>query len=73
MKRMDKQQEAMNCEKYLISGDWYSYQNNIPFDVIQRAIKTRNEGIPTGIGKHPEKGWFILVTGQGPHFIWREW
>lgn len=62
------QEEALSLEQHLVDRkDWMS----VPKEALE--ISSRGDA-SYGIGKHPEKGWFVLATqGQGPVIAWTEW
>lgn len=64
---MSTQQDALDAEKDLIQNP-----ENVPKYIWDKAQETIAEGISTAIGKNEKYGWFILVTGQGPMFIFKE-
>lgn len=76
---MIEQQEAMDCEQYLLNN---RYKVNLP-SVISHVLPRKVllayytaqtfDQIPCAIGRHPNKGWFVLGIGQGPMFIWKGW
>lgn len=43
-----------------------------PAEVVAHAKEATEEGIPTGIAKHPVLGWHIVMAGQGPYIEWAE-
>lgn len=43
-----------------------------PAEVVAHAKEASEEGIPTGIAKHPVYGWHIVMAGQGPMIAWAE-
>ena len=62
----------MSLEKYLIHPDeWETC--GAPSEALDLAKDESSQGVPTGLVKHPEHGWFVLQTsGQGPYIIWSE-
>jgi len=59
-----------SLEQYLIPPD--TWDLSVPGEVRIHGIK--DEGIyPTGYGRHPKDGWFVLGAGQGPFIIYAEW
>jgi hypothetical protein len=66
--------QALELERYLIEPrHWYkdqSWLELVPPDVIEELDTSEQ---PTGLGRHPTKGWFVLGTGQGPFIVWSEW
>lgn len=66
--------DAWDLEQYLIPYDdgrgWAPHLKYIPEK--QREWLNEN-GAPIGLGKHPEKGYFINCSGQGPATVWTEW
>ena len=74
--------EASEMERYLIRFDKWDrkeLEGVVPDDVIEELFSpsTDDDGNiikqPIGLGRHPEKGWFVLGAGQGPFFIWAQW
>lgn len=62
--------EAMSLEKHMISPELWDRE--VP--PVVRVEGINDEGFyPTGYGRHPEHGWFVLSSGQGPFIIWAEW
>jgi hypothetical protein len=57
---------AFDLEKHMMS--WEDLETSgCPQDFIDEARSSSNEGIPTGFGKHPVHGWFVIWSaGQGP-------
>ena len=62
--------EALSLEAHLIEPERWDLE--VPPEVRIHGVE--DEGAyPTGYGRHPEKGWFVLGAGQGPFIIWAEW
>lgn len=57
-------------ETYLIPPE--SWDRMVPGFVRIQGIADEGSQ-PVGYGRHPEKGWFVLGTGQGPFLIYAEW
>ena len=67
----------IGLEKYLIDpAKWNedeSWRDVAPAD-IRSLVDDAGPGRPSvGLGRHPEKGWFVMVTGQGPAVAWSQW
>ena len=47
----------------------------IPFEEAREIlVENARNRYPTGVGRHPELGWFVISSGgQGPIFDWTEW
>ena len=61
-------------EDYLIPfEEWGERYDEMPTK-CKEVVDTPLEklGGPVGIGIHPEWGWFIGASGQGPFVAWRE-
>ena len=57
-------------EKHLIPTDQWD-NPEVPEEARTLAKSEARTGVPTGIAKHPERGWLVLQTaGQGPCVIW---
>jgi hypothetical protein len=68
------QEFAWECEhRYMLP---YREENIRLLPEAARRVVEQNaaEGYPTGVGRHPDHGWFVLSSGgQGPCFEWTEW
>jgi hypothetical protein len=66
MNDINYQKLAFELENYLIvRKEWDTC--GAPEAYIKEAIAGCEEGVPTGFGKHPKYGWFVIWTaGQGP-------
>lgn len=62
--------DVFELEKLMLPD--YENDASIPAHVKTEALKAHNEGIPTGVGHHPDTGWFIIHAGQGPYIAWTE-
>lgn len=63
---------AMELEKYLIHPNKYG-EHDIPEEMLELVNEEGGHGVPTGIAKHPEHGYFVLQTsGQGPYIVMRQ-
>jgi hypothetical protein len=66
-------QEAMDLEKFLRPWKPEQWrQDGCPEKIVALAIASSEDGYSTGVGKC-DKGWFMLVTGQGPSLVEAEW
>jgi len=63
---------AAKLERNLIpSTEWETC--GAPEEAVALALEETRQGVPTGIAKHPENGWFVIQSsGQGPYIIWPE-
>lgn len=65
----------IGLEQYLIHPDHWnddtSWQDFVPA-TLQDELHAAN-GPPIGLGRHPDKGWFVLGAGQGPTTLWSQW
>ncbi len=74
---MNTTQVAMGLEKYLISPSQWEEHRSVchsvmPIDVYGFLFGSeREQGI--GLGRHPDKGYFVLGCGQGPYLEWAQW
>ncbi len=61
-------------EDYLIPHEqWDDLYDQMPVECRQVVDSTAEElGGPVGIGRHPDWGWFVGASGQGPFVAWRE-
>lgn len=65
---------AFEAERYLILSDFW--KDHIPLmpeegrKIFQKEMN--NPSGPTGLAKHPEYGYIIVGSGQGPFIIWSE-
>lgn len=60
-----------NLENYLISTkDWNKYLDKLPKYILDNVINKPPECV--GFGHHPELGWFVMGSGQGPCLLWVE-
>ena len=68
-------QEAWALEKYFVE-DYDAHEvaakKVLPDDLYKELYVNKSE-YPIGLGKHPERGYFVLGSGQGPFIIWSEW
>lgn len=62
--------EALSLEKHMIPPERWDLE--VPPEVRLHGIEDERSH-PTGYGRHPDKGWFVLGSGQGPFVIWSEW
>ena len=63
------QRFAMMLEDFLIEPPKWPSSGASDAFLILAAVES-NAGVPTGIAKHPEHGFFVLQTsGQGPYII----
>jgi hypothetical protein len=62
--------DAMSLEEHLVPPARWDVE--VPPEVRLHGIEDEGS-YPVGYGRHPEKGWFVLGTGQGPFVIWAEW
>jgi hypothetical protein len=62
--------EAFCLEALLLEPDRWDLE--VPPEVRIRGIDAEGS-YPIGYGRHPEKGWFVLTTAQGPALLWAEW
>lgn len=62
---------ALSLEQHLIEPD--RWDREVPPEVRIHGIEDEVVRYPTGYGRHPELGWFVLSTGQGPFVVWAEW
>ena len=62
--------EAGSLEQYIIPSE--SWDREVPGEVRVHGIAD-DESYPTGYGRHPEDGWFVLGAGQGPFLIYAQW
>jgi len=65
---------AFEAEKHLIPlSQWRQHLPKMPEEgrAILRMEMDGPSG-PTGLAKHPEHGYMILGSGQGPFIIWSE-
>jgi len=77
-----KESLAFKLEKHLTPFEQWTDEmiSNFPQDVqdelnyIIRWSRGEEKHMPhpTGIGHHPEYGWFCIGAGQGPFIIWVE-
>lgn len=63
---------TFKAEKYMISSEEWETNPDVPKEALRIALEANEEGIPTGIAKHPKYGWMVLMTGQGPFIVWSE-
>lgn len=68
----------IGLEKYLIAPEKWeddpSWRNVLPSEEIEALDDSWSGNGPSiGLGKHPEKGWFVMCCGQGPFVDWSEW
>lgn len=78
---MKKDELAYKAEEYLIPASALSVDPSYP-DEINKFIRLANGGDIkafleeygglTGVARHPEYGWILLGSGQGPFIIWME-
>ena len=64
--------EAFALERYLIPPDEWD-DSGAPRAVMDIVTEETDAGVSAGIGYHPEKGWFVLESGQGPFIVWSTW
>ena len=72
----DDLREAMELEKHLIAPDKWKNELRQHGEVVPAEIYKDlfgPSGGPIGLGRHPEKGLFVLASGQGPCIVWTEW
>lgn len=60
---------ASFLESFTIPTEQWS---TAPPKAQEEAKESSSEGIPTAIAHHPEWGWFVLHSGQGPYIAWQE-
>jgi len=60
--------EAFELEQYLILPERYL---EAPIEAQEMVLDSMGGG-PVGIAHHPVRGWFVLMSGQGPFVAWRE-
>jgi len=60
----------MDLEDHLIAPERWDLE--VPPEVRVEGIDDEGS-YPTGYGRHPEHGWFVLGAGQGPFIIWAQW
>jgi len=65
---------AFGAEKYLIPrAEWECHLPKMPEEgrkILEEEMAAPSG--PTGLSKHPEHGYLILGSGQGPFIIWSE-
>jgi hypothetical protein len=63
---MRVQELAFELEKHMMS--WCDLETSgCPEEFVNAAKAASSEGVPTGYGRHPEYGWFVIWSaGQGP-------
>lgn len=61
---------AGSLERYLIRPD--TWDREVPGRVRVHGIDDEGKQ-PVGYGRHPEDGWFVLGTGQGPFILYADW
>jgi hypothetical protein len=69
----DALSEALAYEQFLLPME--ESLAECPWPEAVKEFREENlQGIPSAIGHHPQRGWFVLSTsGQGPYFVWAEW
>jgi hypothetical protein len=67
----------IGLEEHLITpaqwNDDQSWRSVMPEHVVEELDNAGPGRQPIGLGKHPEKGWFVMCAGQGPLVVWSEW
>jgi len=67
--------EAMTIEKYLVPAEsWGDHLSNMPprcRQIIESEMAQPSG--PTGLALVPDKGYAVLMSGQGPFICWVEW
>ncbi len=67
--------EAMAVEKFMIDpGTWVEHLDKIPprgRQIIEQEMAEPSG--PTGLALVPDKGYAVLMSGQGPFICWAEW
>jgi hypothetical protein len=61
----------MSLEKHMIPPE--RWDREVPPEVRVYGIEDEVVRYPVGYGRHPELGWFVISTGQGPFVVWAEW
>lgn len=65
---MHDMREAMEVERFLLPLERWTEAPREAQEVVFDSMG----GGPVGIAKHPDKGWFVVMSGQGPFIAWRE-
>lgn len=68
---MAMKHSAGSLEQYLIPPE--RWDREVPGEVRVHGITDEVERYPIGYGRHPEDGWFLLGSGQGPFIIYAQW
>lgn len=64
----------MELEDHLIPpAEWKDRYAEMPSECKKYVDHPDQEGVSIGIGYKEDKGWFVLVSGQGPFVEWQEW
>ncbi len=68
---------AMSLEKFLLPTDeWmredHPWRSIVPRDKIDLIDEAMDERFSVGVAYHPDWGYALLGTGQGPFVIWSE-
>jgi len=61
--------QDLSLERFLIPPDEYVACPNV--EALAQVSDASKSG-PAGLGFHPELGWFVLCSGQGPFLAWSQ-
>lgn len=62
---------VFDIEDYLIPPDQWD-TCGAPEKAIKLVKEGRDDGYPSALANHPDWGWFVLESGQGPCVVWSE-
>lgn len=80
MNKKQRDKLAFESEQYLIPSSQLTESPEYP-DEVNKFIRLAKGNVmefldeyggSTGVAKHPEHGWIMLGTGQGPFVMWME-